>query len=75
MGEEFQEHARHLGQACAALGIPFLDLTPGLRRLEAEGPALYWNYDDHLLGRGYQAAAELIFEWWRGTSASGEGRG
>jgi len=75
MGEEFQKHARHLGQVCAALSIPFLDLTPGLRRLEAGGPALYWNYDDHLRDRGYRAAAELIFDWWRSTSASGGGRG
>jgi len=71
MGEEFQEHARYLGRSCADLGVPFLDLTPGLRRLEAGGPALYWNYDDHLRGRGYRAAAELIFDWWRSTSQLG----
>jgi len=71
MGEEFQKHARHLGRSCAALGIPFLDLTPGLRRLEAGGPALYWNYDDHPRDRGYRAAGELIFDWWRNTSQLG----
>jgi lysophospholipase L1-like esterase len=67
MGEEFQRHARHLSQSCVALGIPFLDLTPGLRRVEAGGQAIYWDYDDHLRGRGYRTAAELIFDWWRST--------
>jgi hypothetical protein len=71
-GEEFQIHARWLARSCAALGIPFLDLTPLLRELEAAGPELYWRYDDHLRPRGYRAVGERLFAWW--SKEAGESR-
>ena len=63
-GEEFQAHARWLARSSQGLGIPFLDLSPALRELEADGPELYWRYDDHLRPRGYRAAGEQIAEWF-----------
>lgn len=65
MGEKFQVHARWLARSCTAVELPFLDLTPMLRELEASGPELFWRYDDHLRSRGYRAVAERLLEWWR----------
>lgn len=64
MGEEFQVHAAGLSASCARLSVPFLDLTPELRRRESAGQELFWRYDDHFRPRGYRAAAEEIFSWW-----------
>ncbi|MDJ0848349.1 MAG: SGNH/GDSL hydrolase family protein [Myxococcota bacterium] len=64
-GETYQTHALWLARSCASLGVPFLDLTPALRALEASGRELYWRYDDHLRPEGYRVAAGEIFSWWR----------
>ena len=64
LGEEFQRHAALLAATCRGLGVPFLDLTPVLRKGESAGPSLYWSYDDHLRPRGYRVAGERIFSWW-----------
>jgi lysophospholipase L1-like esterase len=61
---EFQVHARAIGEACALLTIPFLDLTPALQQAERGGRRLYWPYDAHMNSEGYRLAAEEIFEWW-----------
>jgi hypothetical protein len=64
LGEEFQVHAAYLRSSCAALGLPVLDLSPELKEWEAQGPPLYWSYDDHLRPRGYRRVGERIFRWW-----------
>jgi hypothetical protein len=64
LGPEYQRHAARLGESCAALGLPFLDLTPALREAEAAGGPLYWDYDDHLRPAGYALAAERVHSWW-----------
>ncbi len=69
-GEDFQTHALWLARSCRALAIPFLDLTGGLRSLEAAGRELFWRYDDHLRPEGYRAVADLLFEWWRAQDAA-----
>jgi len=77
-GPAYQRHARELAGVCDALGIPFLDLTPALRALERDGPALYWDYDDHFRPRGYRTAARLVFDRWRedadSSAAAARGR-
>ncbi|MCO5169441.1 MAG: SGNH/GDSL hydrolase family protein [Planctomycetes bacterium] len=45
------------------LGIPMVDLTPGLRDLAArEGVTLYHRYDRHLNAAGQDAAARLMLD-------------
>ncbi len=64
-GPEYQIHGSDLAGTCAEIGIPFLDLGPRLREIEAGGTKLYWDYDDHFRPIGYRTAAQLILEWWR----------
>ncbi len=63
MGDAFQVHARLLARDCTAAGVPFLDLTPTLRKAEDSGRALYWDHDDHMRPEGYGVAAEAILAW------------
>ena len=65
MSARYQRHARHLAQVCERYDVPFLDLTPAIRELEADGPALYWSYDNHLRPRGNRAIARVVYDWWR----------
>ncbi|MCH2173836.1 SGNH/GDSL hydrolase family protein [Myxococcota bacterium] len=65
-GPEYQRHGRELGENAAELAIPYLDLSAQLREIDAAGPPLYWDYDDHFRPRGYRVAARLILDWWRG---------
>ncbi len=53
-----------LGESCRALGVAFLDLTPALRKAEAEGGPLYWSYDDHMRPVGYRKVEKLVYAWW-----------
>jgi hypothetical protein len=64
-GPEYQVQAAALRRSAGELGIPFLDLTEPFRRLEEQGVHLYWDYDIHMRGRGYVAAGEAIYDWWR----------
>ncbi len=61
-GERFQRHARDLDRACSELGIPFLDLTPALRRAESEGRRLYHAHEGHMNGDGYRVVAHQLFD-------------
>jgi hypothetical protein len=68
---EFQVQARQLGSGCAELGIPFLDLTPVLQRVEATGVRLYWAYDSHMNAEGYRVVGEQLFSWWQAGRGGG----
>jgi lysophospholipase L1-like esterase len=61
---DYQRHRRDLARDCRAARVPFLDLTPLLRREEARGHRLYWDYDDHMRARGYALVGEALFAWW-----------
>ncbi len=61
---EYQRHRRELARDCRAAGVPFLDLTPLLRREEARGQHLYWDYDDHMRARGYALVGQALFDAW-----------
>ncbi|MEO7724753.1 MAG: SGNH/GDSL hydrolase family protein [Chthoniobacterales bacterium] len=62
-GLAFQIHQESLRRSCAELGIPFLDLTPLLRRGEENGEHLYWDFDEHMRGATYTRAGATIFRW------------
>lgn len=64
-GDAYQQHARDLARDCAALGIPFLDLTPALRAAEASGERLYWPYDGHMRPAGYERVGRELYAWWQ----------
>lgn len=59
-GEVYQQGASRLGEEAKVLGIPFLDLTPAVRAVEAKGEHLYWNYDEHMRPDGYKLIAQSI---------------
>ena len=65
MGEKYDRLARRTAEDTETLGVPFLDLTPHLRELEANGQTIYWEYDNHMRGEGYLLVGRRIFEWWR----------
>jgi len=63
-GREYGRHRRELTRDCGAAGVPFLDLTPLLRREEARDRRLYWDYDDHMRARAYALVGQALFEGW-----------
>jgi len=63
-GPQFQLHARLLAETTAALGVPFLDLTPELLQAESNGRRQYWDYDEHMNEDGYRTVGESIARWW-----------
>ncbi|MBA3650267.1 MAG: SGNH/GDSL hydrolase family protein [Chthoniobacterales bacterium] len=62
-GPAFQIHQESLRRSCAELTIPFLDLTPLLRRAEEKGEHLYWDFDEHMLGPSYTRVGATIARW------------
>jgi hypothetical protein len=64
MKNEYQIHARILKNTCQQLHIPFQDLTPILRKHEARGERLYWNYDPHMKGKGYLLVGKYLYNWF-----------
>lgn len=58
---EYQQHAKTIAQDCKNLGIPFYDLTSLIRKEEESGNHLYWNYDDHMRGKGYLLLGKQIY--------------
>lgn len=70
-GPAYQQQAAELGEACRALGVPFLDLTPLLRGEERAGRRLYWDYDNHMRPEGYAFVADALARWWRAEGGAG----
>jgi len=64
MGPEYQRHAAHTAVVCEELAIPFLDFTPLLRELEAQGNRLYWNFDNHMRGESYAMLGDNLYRWY-----------
>jgi hypothetical protein len=63
-GAAYQRQAAELGLACRGLDIPFLDLTPLVRREEDAGRHLYWDYDNHMREAGYAFVGQALAGWW-----------
>lgn len=64
-GEPYQLHRRILDRDLRNLGVPFYDLTPVVQKEEYIGNHLYWDYDDHMRGKGYDLLGKTIFEKWQ----------
>jgi hypothetical protein len=62
-GPEYQRQAEEVGRNCRELNVPFLDLTPVLRREEAAGHHLYWDYDNHMRAAGYGRVGRALADW------------
>lgn len=62
MSDAYQIHAQILGQTCVNFGIPYRDLSPDVFKEEKAANHLYWNYDDHMRGKGYQFLGRLIYQ-------------
>lgn len=58
----YQLHQRTLAEDCENLEIPFIDLTQEVRNEEQSGEHLYWNYDEHMRGKGYLFLGNRIWE-------------
>ena len=65
-GPQYQRQAAQLAQACGSLDVPFLDLTPLLRREEDAGRRLFWDYDNHMRPEGYGFVGAVLADWWAG---------
>lgn len=67
LGPEYQIHAEAIAKSCQELGIPFLDLTPLLRKAESGEGHLYWNFDEHMRGSTYLRVGATIERWVHST--------
>lgn len=67
--EKYQGHAKSIAAECERLGVPFLDMTNFLRKREADGERMYWNYDEHMKAASYLATGEEIHKFWRSTDS------
>ena len=63
-GETYQVHRRDLDTLCRKIGIPFIDLTPTIKKEEDAGNRLFWSYDDHLRDVGYRLVGKTIYQHW-----------
>lgn len=57
-----QTLAFHLARLCADADVPFIDLTPELRRHAASGVPVFLPYDSHLSPEGHAVTAEVIVQ-------------
>ncbi len=62
--EAYQLHQRVLSYQCQDFGIHFIDLTGVVKENETRGNRLYWNYDEHMRGKGYQLLGKNIWQQW-----------
>ena len=63
-GPTYQVHQKILANECSKRGFPFHDLTDRIKQEEDRGNHLYWNYDDHMRGKGYLLLGQTIWERW-----------
>lgn len=60
--DEYQVHRKRLLTDCEALNVPCFDLTNAVAEQENEANRLYWNYEDHMRGKGYKFLGKTVFE-------------
>jgi lysophospholipase L1-like esterase len=63
-GEAYRCQQRHLVQATADLGLPFLDMTDAFIEAEKAGQRLFWPIDGHCNEAGYRLMAEVCARYW-----------
>jgi len=59
---EYQVHQQFLKKQCESQHIKFIDLTDTIKKKEAKGEHLYWDYDQHMKVKGYQLLGRTIWE-------------
>lgn len=62
---EYQLHARVLASQCAQHKVQFINLTDIIQAKEAMGDHLFWNYDEHMKGKGYLLLGKTIRQRWK----------
>lgn len=61
---KYQLHQRVIAGQCQRFSIPFIDLSPLIRQEEEKGNNLFWQYDEHMKGKGYLLLGNAIAERW-----------
>ena len=64
---QYQIHQKQLAILCEKHQLPFIDLSLILKKEEASGNHLYWNYDEHMRSKGYQVIAKQLFKNLKST--------
>lgn len=59
-----------LTRDCRDLGLPLLDFTEYVYHQEAAGRHLYWQYEDHMRGRGYIELGQQVAYAWQEAEAA-----
>lgn len=65
-GEEYQIHQKLLTNVLKKLEVEFHDLTDFVKKKEAKGQRLYWNFDDHMRGSSYLMLGNEIYNRQKG---------
>lgn len=62
---KYQLHQKVLKSQCTEVGIQFIDLSDFIKEKEAKNQHLYWNYDEHMRGKGYLILGNAIWNKWQ----------
>lgn len=65
-------HQYVLAQECARYKVPFINLTQNAKAREKVNDHIYWNYDDHMRGKGYKHMGAAIYSQWQALAKSNE---
>ena len=60
--QQYQIHQKEIAQHCKKHQLPFINLSAPLKKEEASGNHLYWNYDEHMRSKGYHVIAKELFQ-------------
>lgn len=64
---EYQLHQQVLASQCKQFNVQFIDLTAVVKAEEMSGNHLYWNYDEHMRGKGYELLGITIWQQFKGA--------
>lgn len=64
---KYQLHQQFVANQCKQFDVEFIDLTNVIKEKEDNGQHLYWNYDEHMRGKGYLLLGESIWNHWNGN--------
>lgn len=62
---KYQLHQQILKKESKQYGLQFIDLTEEIKTKELQGEHLYWNYDEHMKGEGYELLGKSILKQWK----------
>lgn len=64
----YQTHQRFITKQCRSNEVQFINLAPTIKAEEERGNHLFWNYDEHMRGKGYLLLGQTIWEEWNSAS-------